>query len=68
MEELSEEEINKALEEQAIWDVINYLEERLEELEELMEYGSLTEDLEQEYYQKSKQINELLDMIDDGDD
>ena len=64
MEEIDDEELNKALEEQAIWDVINYLEERIEELEELMEYGSLPEDLESEYYQKTKQINELLDMID----
>lgn len=65
---ISDEEINKALEEQAIWDVINYLEDRLEELEELMDEGPLTPELENEYYEKSREINELLDMIDDGDD
>lgn len=68
MEEINEEELNRALEEQAIWEVINYLEDRLSELEEMMEYGPLPEDLESEYYEKSKHINELLDMIDDGDE
>lgn len=68
MEEINEEELNKALEEQAIWEVINYLEDRLEELEEMMEFGPLTEDLESEYYEKSKQINELLDMFDEEDE
>ena len=67
MEEMNEEELNKALEEQAIWEVIDYLEDRLTELEEMMEYGPLTEDLEAEYYEKSKQINELLDMIDNDE-
>jgi hypothetical protein len=65
---ISDEEINKALEEQGIWDVINYLEDRLGELEELMDEGPLTPELENEYYEKSREINELLDMIDDGDD
>lgn len=68
MEEINEDELNKALEEQAIWEVIDYLEERLTELEEMMEYGPLTEDLETEYYQKTKQINELLDIIDEDDE
>ncbi len=68
MEEINEEELNKSLEEQAIWEIIDYLEDRLGGLEEMMEYGPLTEDLESEYYEKTKQINELLDMIDDGDE
>lgn len=65
---ITDEEINEALEEQAIWDVIDYLEERLEELEEMMEEGPLPNDLRSEYYEKNKQINELLDIVDDSED
>lgn len=68
MEELSEDELNKALEQQAIWEVIDYLEGRLEELEELMEDGPLTKELMNEYRDKDKTINELLDKIDGEED
>lgn len=57
-------EINKALEQQAIWDVIDYLEERLGELEDMMENGSLSDELMREYHDKDKTINELLNKID----
>ncbi len=62
------DELNKALEQQAIWEVIDYLEGRLEELEELMEDGPLSKELMDEYRDKDKTINELLDKIDDGEE
>ena len=61
------DDIDKALEQQAIWEVIDYLEERLEELEDMMEDGPLSKDLMEEYRDKDKTINELLDKIDDGE-
>lgn len=67
-DELTDDEINKALEQQAIWDVIDYLEERLEELEEMMEDGPLSDELMQEYRDKDKTVNELLDKVDEFDD
>ncbi|MHA2101726.1 MAG: hypothetical protein ACW99A_24020 [Candidatus Kariarchaeaceae archaeon] len=63
-----DDELNKALEQQAIWEVIDYLEGRLEELEELMEDGPLSKELMDEYRDKDKTINELLDKIDDGEE
>jgi hypothetical protein len=63
-----EDEINKALEQQAIWEVIDHLEARLEELEDLMEEGPLSPELLDEYWDKDRIVNELLDKIDDGDD
>ena len=68
MEEISDDDINKALEQHAIWEVIDYLEGRLEELEDLMEEGPLSPELLDEYWDKDKIVNELLDKIDDGDD
>ena len=47
-----DDELNKALEQQAIWEVIDYLEGRLEELEELMEDGPLSKELMDEYRDK----------------
>jgi hypothetical protein len=68
MEGINEEDLNKALEEQAVWEVINFLEDKLEELEEVMDTRNLTEEEQDEYFEKSKQINELLDIIDNGDE
>ena len=68
MEEISDDDINKALEQHAIWEVIDYLEGRLEELEDLMEEGPLSPELLDEYWDKNKIVNELLDKIDDGDE
>ena len=63
-----DDKINKALEQQAIWEVIDYLEERLEELEELMEDGPLSDELMEEYRDKNITVNELLDKIDDEEE
>ena len=68
MEEINDDEINKALEQHAIWEVIDYLEGRLEELEDMMEDGLLSDELMREYSSKNKTINELLDKIDDFDE
>jgi hypothetical protein len=68
MEEISDDDINKALEQHAIWEVIDYLEGRLGELEDLMEEGPLSPELLDEYWDKDRIVNELLDKIDDGDD
>lgn len=68
MEEMNDDEINKALEQHAIWEVIDYLEERLEELEDMMEDGPLSNELMEEYRDKNITVNELLDKIDDGDE
>lgn len=68
MEEINDDEINKALEQHAIWEVIDYLEERLEELEDMMEDGPLSNELMEEYRDKNITVNELLDKIDDGDE
>lgn len=68
-EEVNNDDINKALEQQAIWDVIDYLEERIEELEDMMEDGPLSDELMEEYRDKGKTVNELLDKIDEfGED
>jgi hypothetical protein len=67
MEEINDDEINKALEQQAIWDVVDYLECRIEELEDMMEDGPISDELMREYSDKNKTINELLDKIDDFD-
>ena len=64
-EEINNDDINKALEQQAIWDVIDYLEERIEELEDMMEDGPLSDELMEEYRDKGKTVNELLDKIDE---
>jgi hypothetical protein len=67
MEEINDDEINKALEQQAIWDVVDYLECRIEELEDMMEDGPISDELMREYSDKNKTINELLNKIDDFD-
>jgi hypothetical protein len=59
------EKDDKGLELRAIWELIDHLELRLEEIEEMMEDGPLSDDLLNEYKDKDKTINELLDKIDD---
>ena len=58
-------EKNKKLELKAMWDIIDHLELRLEEIEDMGSDGPLSEELTREYIEKNKTVNELLDKIDE---
>jgi hypothetical protein len=59
---MTDDEINKALEEQAIWNLIDYHEEEMDKLDEL---ESMTEEQEIKYNKHKIELEELLKKVDD---